>query len=191
MHSVGGIVELECRVEGRHEDARTCRSRTRCSSCISTSSGARRRLSQLRAAGSCATSARARRAYGTSPMSRRLWREQLALIGGPSETGLDLRWLRCMGGHEFAHLRTHRFLVQGGDVLLPKPANERTSLHVWFIGRTRTRLRSADVRASAATPAWPSGIYSMIPLSYTRSSPGSLPAAMRSAQSPESLDLAG
>ncbi len=40
MHSVGGIVELECRVEGRHEDARTCRSRTRCSSCISTSSGA-------------------------------------------------------------------------------------------------------------------------------------------------------
>ena len=124
-------------------------------------------------------------------MSRRLWREQLALIGGPSETGLDLRWLRCMGGHEFAHLRTHRFLVQGGDVLLPKPANERTSLHVWFIGRTRTRLRSADVRASAATPAWPSGIYSMIPSSYTRSSPGSLPAAMRSAQSPESLDLAG
>ena len=80
-------------------------------------------------------------------MSRRLWREQLALIGGPSETGLDLRWRRCMGGHEFAHLRTHRFLVQGGDVLLPKPANERTSLHVWFIGRTRTRLRSADVRS--------------------------------------------
>ena len=51
---------------------------------------------------------RAQTSQGASAITAR------ALVGFLA-TWLDLRWavavLRCMGGHEFAHLRSHRFRV--------------------------------------------------------------------------------